>query len=694
MTAPIVSVESLSIAYPTSGGLVHAVRDVSFAIEPGEVLGLAGESGCGKSTIAYAALGDLGEGGIRLGGRITFKGRDLFSLPEREVRRLRGYEIGIVHQNPAASLTPTKPIGKQLSEVLTVRESLGSATARKRVAEMLDSVHLPNAAELMERYPHELSGGQQQRVVIAGALLGRPDLLVLDEPTTGLDVTVEAAVLDLLQEIRRTRNLAMLYITHNFGVIARICDRVGVMYAGELVEMATASDLFRDARHPYTRGLIRSVPRVDRPIGRLSLVSIPGSVPPARRSAPAAPSPIAAPMSWRLAGSGVPASTSRRPAMRRAASAGARSPIRRRSASSRQRAPSRNQTDIVLAVEDLQVRYAVRRGLLGLRRSEVRAVDGVSLSVQKGQIVAVVGESGSGKSSLGSAILGLRKPSGGRITFLGRDITVAVERRGRQLHRMLQVVFQDHSATLNPSLSIGHIVGRPLRLFGVVGRKDVAAEVRGLLTSVGLDPAMMRRRASQLSGGQRQRVAIARAFAGRPELVVCDEITSALDVSVQASVLNFLLKLQPTRDEPPLHQPRPRRGALRRRRDRRHVSGPDCRIRNGGGCVRRAQPSVHGSAPRRRAGARSSGAAEGDFAARRHRCGRRSRGMPVPHALPAQGGRDLRDSGPALARIGLRPSHLVSPARRQPAAHARRQSGPARRPAVPRGPRLRLASRG
>lgn len=543
MTAPILSVENLSIAYPTPGGRVHAVRDVSFEIKPGEVVGLVGESGCGKSTIAYAALRDI-EGGDRIGGTIMFKGRDLFTLPERALRQVRGAEIGMVPQNPGASLTPTKTIGKQLVEVLTLREDIGSESARARVAEMLDRVHLPDAQQIMERYPHQLSGGQQQRVVIAGALLGRPDLLVLDEPTTGLDVTVEAAVLDLLREIRQATNLAMLYIAHNLGVIAGICDRVGVMYAGELVETAPVGELFRRPRHPYTRALLRSVPRVDRQVGRLGLAAIPGNVPLtltpsqscafADRCAYVADICRAQHPSLHLGPPGHPTRCFRwneiaEPPLRQAAVAPAR---------------DSSPDETVLAVDDLEVRYTVRRGRFGLRRSEVRAVDGVSLRVGAGEVVAVVGESGSGKSSLGAAIVGLRKPSGGRIRFLGRDLAPTAERRESALHRMLQIVFQDHSATLNPSVSIGRIIGRPLRLFGVVGRKDVAAEVRRLLTAVGLDPAMSGRHAAQLSGGQRQRVAIARAFAGRPKLVVCDEITSALDVSVQASVLNFLLRLQ------------------------------------------------------------------------------------------------------------------------------------------------------
>jgi peptide/nickel transport system ATP-binding protein len=538
MTAPLLEIDNLSIAFRTDGGVVHAVRHVSLAVAPGEVLGLVGESGCGKSTLAYAMLGDLGDATTAHAGRVAFKGRDLLTMPPLELERLRGAAIAMVHQNPAEALDPTMKVGRQLAEVLVVHGDLDEAAARRRILALLDRVHLADAARLADRYPHELSGGQQQRVVIAMALLGNPDLLILDEPTTGLDVTVEAAVLDLLLEIRATLGVAIVYIAHNLGVIARISDRVGVMYAGELVEVAPTAELFARPRHPYTIGLLACVPRVDRPSGRHGLVPIPGTV----------PSPQALPAACCFADRCFhvrPACRQDHPGLEASAADHLVRCLRWRDVAGESAAPAPAADEApppagepVLEVEDLCVYYPVRR------RRIVRAVDGVSLTVRSGQITAIVGESGCGKSSLGAAIVGLRRPSAGRLRFAGRDIARPVGRREPIVHRLLQMIFQDHGSTLNPSVTVGGIVMRPLRLFATVARRDVRGEAARLLGAVGLDESTFRRRPAQLSGGQRQRVAIARAFAGRPRLVVCDEITSALDVSVQAAVLNFLLRLQ------------------------------------------------------------------------------------------------------------------------------------------------------
>jgi peptide/nickel transport system ATP-binding protein len=544
MTQPLLQVDDLSISYATDSGWVRAVRNVSLAVNRREIFGLVGESGCGKSTLAYAILGDLGEGGKRDTGRILFQDRDLLSLPSHELRRLRGAEIAMVHQDPGAALTPTMRIGEQLAEVLHIHAAVSGKGSRQRCVEMLARVHLSDAAGIMERYPHELSGGQQQRVVIAMALLAEPALLVLDEPTTGLDVTVEAAVLDLLLEIRDAFGVAIVYIAHNLGVIARVCERVGVMYAGELVESAAAAELFHHPQHPYTIGLLSCVPRVDRPAGRHSLKPIPGTV----------PNPVAVPIGCSFAARCPYVQQrcrERRPALEGTGSGSLVRCVRWREigneppdvAAPREQLLAGPAGDAVLQVENLRVHYPVR-GSFGSHRRSVKAVDGVSLAVGQAQILAVVGESGCGKSTLGSAIVGLRQPTSGRLIFNGQDISKPVGRRDTTVHRLLQMIFQDHSATLNPTISIGRIVSRPLQLFSIVPTRQVEDETKVLLRSVGLDRDTARRRPAQLSGGQRQRVAIARAFASRPKLVVCDEITSALDVSVQASVLNFLLELQ------------------------------------------------------------------------------------------------------------------------------------------------------
>jgi peptide/nickel transport system ATP-binding protein len=544
MTHPLLKVDDLSISYATESGWVRAVRNVSLTVNRHEIFGLVGESGCGKSTLAYAILGDLGEGGKRDTGRILFENRDLLSLSSQELRRLRGAKIAMVHQDPAAALTPTMRIGAQLAEVLHIHATVPELKAHQRCIEMLARVHLSDAAGIMERYPHELSGGQQQRVVIAMALLAEPDLLVLDEPTTGLDVTVEAAVLDLLLEIRDAFGVAIVYIAHNLGVIARVCERVGVMYAGELVEVATIADLFRRPQHPYTVALLSCVPRVDRRAGRHSLKPIPGTV----------LNPVAVPEGCCFAARCLHVQQrcrETRPTLEETKTGTLVRCVRWREigkATADAAAPLEQLLvkpvdQPILEVDNLRVYYPVQRSF-GSRKQTVKAVDGVSLAVGRAQILAVVGESGCGKSTLGAAIVGLQRPTSGRVIFNGQDVSKPVGERDAMVHRLLQMIFQDHSATLNPTISIGRIVSRPLRLFSTVPARQVEDELKLLLRSVGLANETARRKPAQLSGGQRQRVAIARAFASRPKLVVCDEITSALDVSVQAAVLNFLLELQ------------------------------------------------------------------------------------------------------------------------------------------------------
>jgi peptide/nickel transport system ATP-binding protein len=546
LTAPLLQVEDLAISFRTDFGVLRAVREVSFSVAAGQIFGLVGESGCGKSTVAYALLGDLGEGASYYSGRVLFKGRDLLSLDSRALRGVRGAEIAMVQQNPAEALNPSSKVGKQLAEVLAVHSDMEETSAHRRILELLDRVHLADAARMMDRYPHELSGGQQQRVVIALALLGKPNLLVLDEPTTGLDVTVEAAVLDLLREIRDTLGVAIVYIAHNLGAIAQVSDRVGVMYAGELVEEAPAAVLFNSPRHPYTIGLLQCVPRVDRPVGRQGLSPIPGSV----------LSPYALSAGCLFAercGHARPRCRENRPDL---LSCGEERQVRcfrwaelpgeAHTTPPATKVASRvmpSDGTPLLEIAALRVHYPIRKKMSAHRRY-IRAVEDVSLALSRGQILAIVGESGCGKSSLGWAIIGLQRPSSGRLKFRGEDISRPAGRRSVGVHQLLQMIFQDHGSTLNPSLSVGSIVMRPLRLFSNASRREIRQESVRLLRAVDLDETVLRRRSFQLSGGQRQRVAIARAFAGKPQLVICDEITSALDVSVQASVLNFLLRLQ------------------------------------------------------------------------------------------------------------------------------------------------------
>jgi peptide/nickel transport system ATP-binding protein len=549
--APLLQLEGLSITYATRGGDVPAVRGVSLAIERGQAYGLVGESGCGKTSVAMAIMAYLGRNGRIAAGRVLFDGQDLGTKSGEALRALRGRRIAMVYQDPLASLNPCLTVGDQLAEVLTVHQSLGARASRAACHSMLERVRMPDPPAIMRRYPHQLSGGQQQRVVIAMALLANPDLLIMDEPTTGLDVTVEASVLDLVAELRRELETAILYISHNLGVIARICDRVGVMYAGELMEEADATALFLAPRHPYTRSLLRCVPRADAGRAAQRLTAIPGQLPRptdrppgcvfeprcgfAREACRAAPPPasVVTPghlvrcVRWSDIGLAEPAAGGGEPG---AAPAVAPAPL--------------------LSLDDLRAYYQpVARLLTRLlgRRRPVRAVDGVSVEAACGETLSVVGESGCGKSTLARCIAGLVAPTAGRMTFRSLDIGRVVERRDPAVLREIQMVFQNPDSTLNPTHRVGQAIGRTLRRLGGVPRREVGAEVLRLLREVQLDEDFADRLPRQLSGGQKQRVAIARALAARSELVICDEPTSALDVSVQAAILKLLLDLQRSR---------------------------------------------------------------------------------------------------------------------------------------------------
>ncbi len=556
MGQPVIKVEEVAIAYETRHGDVRAVRDVSFEIYRGETLGLVGESGCGKSTVAYGLVNYLGRNGKIAKGDIIFQGQSLVNRSQEELRKLRGDQIAMVYQDPMTSLNPVLPVGQQMTEVLTVHRGLPKAEARQRCLNMLRRVYMPDPEKVFERYPHQISGGQQQRVVIAMALLNNPALLIMDEPTTALDVTVEAAVLDLVADLRRDFDTAILFISHNLGVVARVCDRVGVMYAGELVELATVAEIFANPRHPYTQGLIRCLPRLGRTKTGGGLFPIRGRVPAPDKLPPGCvfeprcdyardacreQRPGLRPLNehhltrclfseeidasaWKPRGEDMPAVVE-------------------------SRRPSPNGAVPILDVQHLQSFYrhpnSSPLSLIGLGKKEyVKAVDDVTFSVPRGQTLGVVGESGCGKSTLIKSVIGLEDVTGGKATFLGFDINRKVNARDLALIKELQMVFQNPDATMNPSYSVGQQIERPLRRFKVVPRRQIRAEVIRLLQAVKLDEHYYDRLPRQLSGGEKQRVGIARAFAGRPDLVLCDEPVSALDVSVQAAVLNLLLDIQ------------------------------------------------------------------------------------------------------------------------------------------------------
>ncbi len=534
----LLEIRNLRVEYRTSRGRMVALPDFSIRLNEGESLGLVGKSGCGKSTLAMAVMRYLGPAGVIANGQIIFEGRDIAHASENELQRVRGTRMSIVYQEPATALNPSMTIGRQLIEIPMLHQGMSQAQAYKRASEVLAEVHIPDPRAFLASYPHQLSGGQKQRVVIAMALLANPALLILDEPTTGLDVTVEAAVLDLIDEIRRNRGTSLLYISHNLGLIARVTDRVGVMYAGELVEDAPVRDLFTEARHPYTRGLLGAIPRPGADKRQAALAPIAGTVP-----SPGAPRRgcgfanrcalvvrglcDVAPVPLTDIGIGHQARCLRwqehftppTPDIPTVVDTAAAAPV--------------------LEADDLSRFYPMRHGT-------IRALDELGLSARQGEVLAVVGESGSGKSTFARVLAGLDAATGGKLRFKNQDIAqLAVDKRDPAQVAGIQMVFQNPEGTLNPSFPVGWPIGRALRKFGLGRRRaEINSKVQALLSLVRLPPSARHALPRQLSGGQKQRVAIARAFAGRPEILIADEPTSALDVSVQAAVVNLLLRIQ------------------------------------------------------------------------------------------------------------------------------------------------------
>jgi peptide/nickel transport system ATP-binding protein len=545
---PLVQVENLTVDFWSQGRWVNVVNRISFAVRRGESMGLVGESGCGKTTTAYALLGYCRPNSRIREGRVRLEGRDLLGVSARELQRVRGRRISLVPQNPTTALSPGMRIGDQVLEAMAVHRVGGSRTERsERVVELLAHTLLPEPDKIRRKYPHQLSGGQQQRVTIAMALACDPDLLVLDEPTTGLDVTTQAQIIDLLVRLRAERGMAMVYVTHNLGVLAQVTDRITVMYAGELVEDAPTHELFRYPRHPYTRGLIASVPRLSAPQqGRASLLrgllerdTLPHGCRFAPRCEFAESTCFEEPQLLQEAG------PAHRVACRRADEIPAPSAAQPTGPASRGCADGvPAATPALLSAVDLSIAYEATRRHLFARPVPRSVVRDVSFEIRPGETFALVGESGSGKSTIARAVAGLIVPVGGRLTFEGTDIGLGVAQRPRELRREVQLILQNPDASLNPRQRVRDIIGRPLEFFFGYRRAEVRKRVGDLLESIRLDQSYANRYPDELSGGERQRVAIARALAADPKLLLCDEILSALDVSVQADIRDLLRSLQ------------------------------------------------------------------------------------------------------------------------------------------------------
>lgn len=498
---PLLSVEGLSVEF----GANRVVEDLSFAVEPGKTVAIVGESGSGKSVTSLSVMRLADMMGARFaGGRIMFGGKDLLQASQKEMRSVRGKEVAMIFQEPMTSLNPVFTIGDQICEVLVLHEKLGKAAAIEEARRLLDMVRLPDSAELLKRYPHQLSGGMRQRVMIAMALACRPKLLIADEPTTALDVTIQAQILNIVRDLQKTLGMAMVFITHDMGVVAEMADDVVVMWKGRKVEEGPVREIFANPQHPYTRTLLAAVPR---------LGSMTGEAFPKR-------------MPLTVLQDGEPTVVGEE----------------------RVQDTAQYGEKPLLSVKDLFVRFDIRKNLFGKATHRLSAVQKVSFDIHPGETLALVGESGSGKSTIGRTIQQLQTAMGGEISFNGRTYSSMSAAERFRMRQEVQYIFQDPFASLDPRKTVGFSIAEPINTHGLItGSKTVRRRVDELLERVGLSSAHADRYPHEFSGGQRQRVCIARALASDPKLIIADEALSALDVSIQAQIINLFMDLQAER---------------------------------------------------------------------------------------------------------------------------------------------------
>ena len=539
-SSPALQIRDLDVVYRVRGRDRQVLREVSFSVGRGESYGLVGESGCGKSTAALAIVRYLPRNGRVRGGPIEIDGKDVVRLSEGQLRRLRANDVGMVYQNPGTALNPAIRVGGQVAEVFTVR-GVERKEAMERAQAALKKVQIADAGSVMHRYPHQLSGGMQQRVVIAMALAKDPTLLILDEPTTGLDATVEAEVLDLIEHLQGEFHTSVLFISHNLGVIAKMCERVGVLYAGRVVEEGPVETVLQDPRHPYTVGLLRCIPRggVRKDHGRLD--TIPGFLPNIGEAPPGCVFADRCALVQEIC-------TQDEPPLEQLGGLHSSRCYFHEQARELPRATAAN---LELPAVDRTTAPLVQFEELGKvfrqHGQSIHALTGVSAAIWPGETLGLVGESGSGKTTLARSLLGIVEPTTGAVELDGRPLAPRLGRRTQSEIRKLQIVFQNPDSALNRRHSVRRILRRALKKLANLTGKPAEDRLKDLMHSVRLAERYVSARPSQLSGGLKQRVAIARAFAGEPELVVCDEPTSALDVSVQAAILNLLVELQAQR---------------------------------------------------------------------------------------------------------------------------------------------------
>jgi peptide/nickel transport system ATP-binding protein len=544
MARPVLQIDNLTTTISRDGGRVVPVSDLSLQIREGETMALLGESGCGKSMTALSIMRLLPPAGEIVAGDILLEQGNLLDLSERAMRHERGGRVGMIFQEPMTSLNPVMSIGRQIGEAVELHDAANSGRVGERVAELLTEVGIPDPLRCMQEYPHQLSGGMKQRVMIAMALAGRPRLLIADEPTTALDVTIQAQVLQLMKQLQQQTGMAILLITHDLGVVAETAERVAIMYAGEIVETAAVAEFFAKPRHPYSQRLFDALPTPQKRHRQLSAIE--GQVPPldrrfdgcrfAQRCAHAVPLCHEQLPPWRGAldhgfrchfdnlvhGTAPPSADPAAAAASTAASA-----------------------QLLLDVRDLRLWFPIRRGILRRTVGHVRAVDGVDMALSRGRTLALVGESGCGKTTAGKGILQLLRPTAGSVLFNGEELTVLKGGALRRRRADMQLIFQDPASSMNPRMTVEEIVAEGLDVLARgIGGGQRRRRLEEILAQVGIPPDALGRYPHEFSGGQRQRIAIARALILEPQLLICDEPTSALDVSVQAQILNLLKKLQ------------------------------------------------------------------------------------------------------------------------------------------------------
>ncbi|WP_417579364.1 ABC transporter ATP-binding protein [Pelagibacterium sp.] len=494
---PVLSVRKLQTSFLSEGDWKSVVSDISFDVMPGETVAIVGESGSGKSVTSLSIMGLLPKTSSRIEGEILLNGRNLLQLDDSEMRKVRGRDIAMIFQEPMTSLNPVFTIGRQISEAITCHEPMSTAQARAETIRLLEKVRIPNAEQRLKDYPHQFSGGMRQRVMIAMALASRPKLLIADEPTTALDVTIQGQILDLIKTLQEEDGMSVLFITHDMGVVAEVADRTIVMYRGEAVETGTTAGVFSNGTHPYTRSLLAAVPRMGSMIGKSEPLRF--AIVDKTTGQPGPEIPLQ---------SGVDKDTA------------------------------------VLSVRNLVTRYDIRGGLFGKKTGSVHAVENVSFDLFKGETLSLVGESGCGKSTIGRTIMRLTEANDGEITADGKNVRTLDKRGLNTLRRSVQMIFQDPFASLNPRMTILEALMEPFIVHKLGTRRQAREKAAELIEQVGLSADMLKRYPHEFSGGQRQRVSIARALTLDPKVIIADESVSALDVSIKAQVVNLLIDLQ------------------------------------------------------------------------------------------------------------------------------------------------------